>query len=228
MPCRYCAAPLAAADVNVQLAVARCGNCHAVFSFADEARERLEAPQERPRVPMPKGYSTSRDGGMLTITRRWLSPATYALLVFCIFWDGFLVVWYAGAITAGDVAFALFPIVHVAAGVFLTYSLIAQFTNATTLYVGGGALKVRHGPLPWPGKKDIPTTGLSQVWAVEREHRRKRGYSYTYEVRAKERAGTEHTLMKSLTNAEQAIFLEQQIEGHLRIEDKPGPGELRR
>lgn len=41
MPCRFCAAPLAAADVNVQLAMARCGNCHAVYSFADEARERL-------------------------------------------------------------------------------------------------------------------------------------------------------------------------------------------
>ncbi len=227
MPCRYCAAPLQATDVNVQLAVARCGSCHAVYSFADEARDRLGAV-ERPPVPLPKGYAVSRDGGTLTITRRWRSPAAFALLAFCAFWDGFLVLWMAGAVAAGNAAMALFPIIHIAVGVLLTYTMVAQFLNTTTISVGGGQLRVWHGPMPWPGKKELSTAGLAQLWCVEKMHRRKRGYSYTYEVHAKTRQGADHTLLRSLADAEQALYLEQQIEKHLRIADAPVAGELRR
>jgi hypothetical protein len=232
MPCRFCAAPLAAADVNVQLAMARCGNCHAVYSFADEARERLGErsglAMERGPVGLPKGFAVSREDGMLTVTRRWFSPAALAMVFFCIVWDGFLVAWYAGAIAAGSLTMGLFPILHLAAGVWITYMTLAQLLNTTALYVGGGKLKVRHGPLPWPGQHDLPTAELTQLWCVERPHKRKRGYSYTYEVHARGRDSKVHVLVKSLADAQQALYIEQQIEKHLRIADKPVAGELLR
>lgn len=232
MPCRYCAAPLDAADVNVQLAMARCGNCHAVYSFADEARERLgdrAAPSlERGPMGLPKGFAVSRQDGMLTVSRRWFSAAAIAMVFFCVMWDGFLVVWYAGVIASGSLTMGLFPILHLAAGVWITYMTLAQFLNTTTLYVGGGKLKVRHGPLPWPGQHDLPTAELAQLWCVERVHRNKRSYSYTYEVHARGRDGKVHTLVKSLREAQQALYIEQQIEKHLRIADTPVAGELPR
>ena len=155
LTCKSCSKPIPAEDVNIKMAIAKCMACDAVFSFAEDlgAGQREAAIAERPRVPEPKGFSVENWGSDLVITRRWFTPAVFFLVLFCIFWDGFLIFWYGIAFTQKEVPWimVLFPILHLAVGVGLTYFVICCFVNRTWIKVSMGQLTVRHSQLQWQG-----------------------------------------------------------------------------
>src|SRR5688572_30942019 len=96
--CKKCGKQVLAEDMNLEMALAKCRACSSVFSILDSLKEEngpavATADSERLPVPMPKGYKIDEFGRELTITYRWFSIAAFFLLFFCIFWDGFLVVW---------------------------------------------------------------------------------------------------------------------------------------
>jgi hypothetical protein len=232
LACKACGKAIPAADVNIDKAIARCLACNAVFSIAGAAAEE----RERPTVPMPKRFQVEGWGPELTITRRWYTHGLWFLLAFCIFWDGFLVVWYAagiGTILGGREASFMgwimlaFPILHVAVGVLLTYATIGGFVNRTVLRVAGGELAIWHGPLPWPGQRRLMTSDIRQLYCTQTSHRRKHGSSFTFNVAAQTSGGDKIDLLTGLDELDQALFIEQRVEQHLRIRDERVPGEVR-
>jgi hypothetical protein len=227
IPCRFCAAPLSAEDVNIQLAIAKCSACHAVYSFADDAAARAGTPP-RPKVQLPPSFKVERSGGGLMLERRWFTPVAFFLVFFCMFWDGFLVFWYAAGIASGEIIMLVFPLLHVAAGVGLTYYTAALFVNRTFVRAGGGRLSIEHKPLPWPGKRDLSTGTIRQLFCKEQVHKTKNGKRYSYQVHAKQSDGTDIIVVKGLAKPEEALFIEQELESFLRIEDRPVAGELPR
>lgn len=224
IPCRYCAAPLAAADVNVQLAIAKCASCHAVYSLADEARLRGESPVEgKLKTAMPKNFQVEKLDGVLTITRTWFTPGVIFALVFVVFWGVVTVGFLANAKGLGSA----FLIQMFFGGVTLAlgYWTLAHMFNKTIITVGGGQLMVRHGPIPYPGNLELPSSELAQLWCVEHIRRTKKSYSYSYELHARTKEGVDRTLMRDLPDAAQAIYVEQEVERYLRIADRRMPGE---
>jgi hypothetical protein len=172
------------------------------------------------------GYRDAPTDPTLTITRRWFSPRVVLLLFFAVGWDAFLVLWYAGASTAGSMAMLLFPILHVVAGVAVTYGALAGLLNRTYIHVAHGVVDICHGPLPWSGRQRIDVAELSQLFVERVVRRGKHGPTVHYELGAVVR-DCRRTLLKDLPSHEQGEALERLIEDHLGIADRPVGGEPR-
>jgi hypothetical protein len=230
--CRACDKLIPAADVNIELGIARCLACNEVFNVLDE----LEAAQrERLVVELPKRFTLENWGTDLVITRRWFTHGVWALLGFCIFWDGFLVAWYTAGLRmlfhgTGDAwgtwVMLLFPVLHVTVGIGLTYGVLCMFLNKTVIRVSGGELTVRHGPLPGTGNCQLFSADIKQVFCTEKRTRGDDSWHVTYNVIALKRDDSQVALVSGLEKLPEALFIEQQIERHLKIQDERVPGEV--
>lgn len=237
--CKKCGQQVLAEDMNLEMALAKCRGCSSVFSILDALQDGTDSgvvsvSRERLPVPMPKGYKIDELGRELTITYRWFTLAAFALLFFCVIWDGFLVVWYSIGLSAladgkaGAMGWVmiLFPILHVAVGVGLTYGVVCMFVNRTEIRIVGGDLTIWHGPIPCPGNCRIATSDVKQIFVTEVCHRGKHGPRYSYDVNVVKRDGSKKKLVGSLQDVQQALFLEQKLESHLEIADQRVPGEV--
>lgn len=214
-------------NVNVQTSIAKCDSCGAVFGFASQVPGSTAAYGKR-QVEMPKGYRLEMDGADLLIIRRWFGAKYVALLFFCVFWDGFLAVWYYIAFTKDSpLVMKVFPVLHVAVGVGITYAVLAGFLNRTKIRLNPAELEVKHYPVPWPGNRVLQRQELDQLFCEEKLGANKNTVTYSYDLLALMRDGRRIKLVSSMDTPEQALFLEQKIERHLGIADRPVAGEMR-
>ena len=169
----------------------------------------------------------------LTIQYKWFKLMAFFLVFFCIFWDGFLVAWYAGlGMSDGiDIAFMLFPLIHVAVGVSLTYYTIALFVNKTTITVNTDSIAIKHAPLPWLGSKTVKTKDIEQLYVKEKANRGKNGTTYTYQLFAKQKGVAKALKILGgdiIGDAEDAQLIEQEMEAFLGIKDYQVRGEYQK
>ena len=246
--CPKCGAQIEPGAVDRQMLAARCRRCRRLVDLAAQLGSASGADGgastapavgglrggSRVPVPMPPRFRVD-EGVTLKITWRWVAPHFLFLIFFCVFWDGFLVFWYGIAFTAGSgtggviLPMVLFPLIHVAVGLGLSYYTICGFVNSTVVEAGNGRLTIRHGPLPWRGNYDLDVGSLDQLYSEERIHRGKHGsIRRTYEVCAVDRDGVSKTLLRGLQRPAEALWIEQRLEGHLGIADRAVGGELPR
>jgi hypothetical protein len=244
--CPSCGQAIVAEDVNIARVVAKCRACNSVFRFEDQIAVAVPEPRTAPaasvKVPLPDGIavehdealvvgdyrSTARPAGNLRIRRRWFHPRHLLMVPFCIAWDAFLLFWYATAVVANApwIMF-VFPIAHLAVGVGLTYSTLAGLMNHTVVSIAGDRLKVEHGPLPWPGNRDLASSAVRQIYSEECRPRG-RNAAVRYSINAIVDGGPTLALVKNLESARQALYVEQELEQRLGIADARVPGALSR
>lgn len=229
--CPACGTPLRVEDMSAQTMAGRCHACDALVDL----RGVLPAPSPAAEgdapipVPLPAGIHVDDRGRDLVIVRRWFSWVYIFLLLFCAVWDGMLLFFYGVIFAAGGPVWVmLFPILHVAAGVFITYFTLAGLVNRTTFTIERDHLSVRHGPLPWRGNLDVSTSSLEQLYCTEQEIRGRNGVTIRYGVDAALRDGGHLKLAAGLDAREQALYIEQTIEKHLGIPDRRVRSEMRR
>ncbi|MFP4356402.1 MAG: hypothetical protein ACLFUJ_14890 [Phycisphaerae bacterium] len=221
LECKGCGAPLGADAVSEKLMLVRCKHCGCVFAL-ESVPAATPTPIDPPRrqVPLPKGMEMFDRGNELQIVRSWKSIAVLFLIPFAAFWCGFLLFWYSSAIGSGaPIVFVLFPLIHVAVGVGLVYFIFACLLNKTVLRVTPNHLEVKHTPLPWPGGKTLNSVDIEQLFCRRRIRHSDNSTSQTYEVLAVTVGGQEK-ILSGLTEAEQGVFVEQQIEKYLGITDR--------
>jgi hypothetical protein len=233
LQCEVCHSPLRAEDVRFDLSLAKCHACNAVYDLAGrKARGLAPAPASRERRPtraraaLPAKLQVEEDGQRTVLSWRWFKLQHILMAVFCVFWIGFLVVWYSLLLFAkGDALLApmLFPLLHVGAGVAITYATLAGFLNTTRVEVSRGELTIHHGPLPWPGSRTMPGRELSQLYG--QEVRGSKG-SVSYSLFALDKQGRKVKLLSGFDDKDQVLYLEQALERRLGIEDSPVDGEL--
>jgi len=153
----------------------------------------------------------------LTIEYKWFKVMAFFLLFFCIFWDGFLIAWYTGLGLSGgvDIVFMLFPLIHVAVGLGLTYYTVALFINKTTIKVNQDAIEIKHAPLPWFGAKTIETKNIKQLYVKEKANRGKNGTTYTYQLFAQQKGIKKAIKVLGgdiIGDSEDARLMEQEME----------------
>jgi hypothetical protein len=175
-----------------------------------------------------KRLDLSRTNYELAISYRWRNPVAYFLIFFCLFWDGFLVMWYGIGLTVGSgmpAVFFLFPLIHVAVGVGLTYYTICLFVNKTLIRADQRTLSVKHVPLPWPrGNKEIPVRNIEQLFVEEKTGNK--GHKY-HILSAQLKEGKTITLLPNVSaTPEELLHLERSIEDYLGIPDQPVRGEM--
>ena len=191
------------------------------------------APRERPLLPAPRGVHVREGAQGLEISWRWFSPMHLFMAFFCVFWDGFLVVWYAAATQVPfpmNLVVGCFPVIHVTVGLWLTYTTLCGFLNRTSVEVDAGQLRVRHGPLPWKTPPALDLEDVRQLYVTERVSTSKNGSSRSYDVHAllheaRPAGNTDVLLVKGLTEPATALLIEQRIEEHLGLVHQPVAGE---
>lgn len=179
-------------------------------------------------APLPEDVTVVRDAGALTITYRWFKPLYLFMLFFCIFWDGFLVFWYDMALRKGAGAPSMaiwFPLLHVGVGVWLTYTTLAGLANRTRVVVQSGEIVIRHGPLPWLGGGRIGAGEIRQLYREETPAKDSDSTA-SYHLNAITRDNRKLRLIRSVRSADVALYLEQEIEKALGIEDRQVKGEM--
>lgn len=233
LTCPSCGDTIAPDDVNIELMVAMCRSCASMVELSASA----PAPEPRARPPEailrwaapPKGLTVSEADGALSLRRQWFQPDVgfFFLLLWCVVWDGFLVVWYMGTfarLASGDLGalgMMLFPLLHVAAGVGVTYLLVARALNQSTITIDASHLRVSHGPLPWPAPNPLPVRSIDQLYLVQRDGKNAR--TFTLVARLLDRTSVE--LLSSLPDDRQPRFMEQRIEAFLGLADQQVEGE---
>lgn len=232
--CKKCKEPILADNINLHTILAKCHQCHEVFSFADDigiSKKLYEKDSFHPRakIPKPKNIVIDKEGDDLLIYQKWFSFKYIPLAFFCIAWDSFLIFWYTTALlTKGPWIMFVFPIAHLAVGVGLTYITLAGFLNKTYIYIHESTMLIRHGPLPWPGNRELSTNELEQLFSQEEVNTGKNGSTYTYQLSAILKNNEKIKLLSNLESPETALFIEQEIESWLKIKDRPVPGEIAR
>jgi len=231
--CPSCGTHIRGEDMNLAQMAARCPTCDALLDLRDQAaspgaRGAPDGPAPI-EMPLPPGIQVHSNARELRLVLRWFSPTYIFMAFFSVFWIGFLVMWYSITSDA-PLVFQLFPLIHVAVGIGLAYSTIAGFLNSTTITAERGHLSVRHGPIPWKGNRELPADALEQLYCQEHvTHSRNGGTTIHYSVQAVGKESRRKiTLVSGLTDRDQALFIESQVEQKLGITDRRVTSEMRR
>lgn len=215
---------------------------------SDERGGKQLAPpvqQMRPRTQFPPGIDLQRTPGEqaeaagpyrgpgrvrddLTVAWRWYHPKHKFVFLITAGWFSFLFIWYLAAGFKGDIFMMVFPTLHAVAGLILLYVSVALYKNQTRVSLRGESITVRHWPLPWPGNKHVPARAIEQLFC-------KGSIAYkindepimTYAVYARLHGGGSIDLVGRLNEAQQALYIEQQLEDCLGIVDIAVPGEMK-
>ncbi len=182
--CPSCGAVLAGGDVNIVAMTGVCRSCGELFRLPSDAEP--EVPRPPTDAERPRQVVIEDAGGALRMSWRWWRWQYAALVLFVIAWDSFLVFWYSMAFFGvrhghgGEALWIMFvfPILHLAVGVGLTYFLIAAALNRTVIQIDAYQLSVRVGPVPWRGSRDYPRESLRRL-RLSATTRRNRGMETT-------------------------------------------------
>ena len=226
--CRQCGAEIQANDVNLDKMIAKCSTCNAVFSFADmydgEHSHKKKKQALQYDVPMPDNFSIHDDGIALTIERKWFNWGSLFVGGFAIFWNGIIWVNFVPNFSRIGGTFSLFLLLFIGVGLFLVYTSIAGIVNTTRITVKNKQLKISHYPLPFPGH-NITVDEIEQLFTKRRTSRTKNGTRTYYQLCVLLGNGRERSLLKDLPKPEQALYIEQEVERFLHIDNIPVGGE---
>jgi hypothetical protein len=183
------------------------------------------AARDRPAVSPPKGITVEPAGDALRITRRWYRLSTVLLFL------GLapLFLWVGTLRVGADLPSLLAPLINLLPtllGLLFAYTLLMFLFNRTVIEIADERVSFSHGPLPWFPGRSFNAGELEQLFCEEHINRLSRGApDYDYELKALTTDGRTLCLLSDIPDAEQAWFLEEQIERRLGITDRPVPGE---
>lgn len=222
LSCDVCGKSYEPDDVDLTLGVAHCTGCGTVA----ELRTRV-GPLDRPAVSRPAGLRwRDDDPDQLHLELPWRNLSLIFLVFFTAFWNSGIVV-MVGGIAMSDGVMAALPMLaipHVWVGLGLAYYVGASLVNTTVLARDGDHLVVRHGPIPWFGKRTVPLSDIDQLY-VERSGVRVNKQP-RWNLCVMDRHGVGQTLIGLLTSEAEGHWLEDRIEKALAIEDRPVVGEV--
>ena len=227
LACPSCGATIQVVPGSNRYVCSYCGSEH-ILDMPGAVVPQAPAPvAKRALVPIPKGVESKVNSLGLRITRRWFSLKFIPLAFFCVAWDSFLIFWY-GVAFSGNAPWIMivFPIAHVAVGLGLTYTVLTGFFNRSVLEVTPGKLQLWHEPLPWTGEVTMDTAQIKQLYSKEQTSRGQNGTSSTYELWVVTKDGRSRKLLSGLDSSDIPLYIEQQIENWLHIQDEPVAGEL--
>lgn len=239
LTCKACSQVIPADDVNLDTCLAKCRACNAVFEFAPQLETRERAARQA--VPMPRNIVVAEGPGSLTILRKWKAGAIgFFFLVFAGFWNLIVSVFVVAAATGkefksesgtpvsgGFIWLFLTPFILVGLGT--GYAALALLFNRTRVTIEGTRLQVEHRPFRWFGHQVLDASQIGQLYCTEYEAYKSNNQPvYRMCVTAQMKDGSRVALIKGIEDAAQAFYLEDLIERHLRVADRPVAEEYKR
>jgi hypothetical protein len=184
-------------------------------------------PPRELSVELPASTTMGKKRGRLRLAWPWTQDFDRLLFfALTIIWYGLVYSFYGRSL---DIELLGTQLPVLAILILIGYLPIAQLINKTVIEVNRNTLNLFFEPLPWPGKKSFASDDVSQIYCKE-DSRRKSGSGAdrkpTYTVNGILKNGNDLVLVAWLETPEQARFIEQSIEEHLGIVDRPVAGEL--
>ncbi|CAM2067636.1 hypothetical protein SCOR_19800 [Sulfidibacter corallicola] len=214
--CKRCSARILPEHLDLDRGIAHCASCGAVFS--------LEATLDAAVTP---GMDIRRSESGLSLTRRWYLPRHWLLMLLALVWNGFFLLWLAR--TPGfDPLLRLMAGVNLGFGFILFYGALVFLVNRTSIEVDSGRLRLRHGPFPWRRGLSVEIAQIDQLYCSERLVRRRGRAFPVYQVNIFLNNGERRLLLREIYDVNQALYVENQIERFLGIQDRPILGEVKK
>lgn len=181
-----------------------------------------------PPTRMPHGVSVFETHDQLVVRRWWIGKSAAMNMLLCAVWWTFVVVGYDqvqyDASTKGQPLTwhaYVFLGVFAAIGVVWSYITLALLANRTLIRVDMQQLRIRHGPLPWLGRRTLDPATIVRLVSESRRHvSRKHRHQYTHLVWVHLLDGRKVKLLSGLANERQAYFIEKRIEDFLSIKNR--------
>lgn len=228
MICRNCGAGLEEHKMDIALGVVTCSHCGSLHDLPGDSRalpagaepKDSMAKPERLEAVMPSKFKLRRNPGGMVVS--WPVGGLFHGVVLSIIAAGFA---YAGLVSG------MLFLLPASAGI--AYFAAVRTVNTHHIYVDGSHLKVTQGPLPWPGTRKLDASDIEQLYATEHESRSDAGRDRNrstrvrkyYRLSASTRVSGRVTILSGLHDPHQALWLEQEIERLLGIDDKRVAGE---
>ncbi len=228
--CKNCDEPIPTENINLNKTLAKCDHCNALFSFDDEIF--FENRRGRPEFIMPEGTEVLELLSSLEIELSWFKSMKRSNIAFevffTVFWNFIVLTMLVAMLFAGGGIGILFLSVHLIVGLSLAYRLFSKFFNKTLIKISNRKINIEHAPfkLFMPKDTEIHSDDIAQLYVSEyftgSSQNGKKLTSYGLYVILK--SGKKIRIIKNC-NKETALYLEQEIERYLKIEDKPVSGE---
>jgi hypothetical protein len=226
--CPACGSALSPEDIDSDGARATCRACSAVTSVAQLGAPTVGTRQPKRRslreIPRPPHFFVKDDGSSLRLAFRWIWRRFTGPATMCLVWDSFVVLFWWNALRTGDRMgwlAIIFTIPHAAIGLLLVYATLAGLLNRTVVKVTSELITVRHGPVPSFGNRTLQVDELERLSFHKDTDPEKRGWRYVYGVNALTKGASKVDLITEL-DSDQALFIKQEIERWLHIEDRRG------
>lgn len=182
-------------------------------------------------IPLPRYFEINFYDDYMQISRTWFSLVKFIfMLIFVLIFNG---VWVSNGfleILMGDrdLLLKLFSLTFIIIGVGLVYLSVATYFNKTQIFVSRVTIEIKHCPIPWFGNKKVETNNLKQLFVKEiyrgssNDNRR-----YTYDVCGLTKSDESFKLVTGFETSNQALYIEQEIEKYLGIENVDVIGEFK-
>ena len=168
---------------------------------------------------IPEGWDLRQGPEGTVLYRSWRSWAVLPLIAFTVFWDGFLAFVYVAMFRSPHhvpLVGILFPLLHVAVGLGLTYSIFTTLFNRTEVRITSGGVRVYQGPLPMWGNQTVSRGDIADI--LVRNRSGSRG-SVSYSVMYVDRDRRERPLLASVSQSDQAEFIAGTIRQRLGLRE---------
>ena len=226
--CRKCGEDISAENININTLVAKCSSCDSVFSFREQVANKVSKPLLL--RPKPDSVRETKGEKSLALSTKWFRwEYVWHTLILTLLVGPFLSAAIATAVVNGawveaitkpSFWFALVPAVY----------LLMGYTNRTVISADFKQITVQHKPIPWIGGKAIPSTEISQFYAVlgPDPHLNRYWNKSQYELHAILHNNKDVVVASKQKTAQQVLYMEGALEQFLGIEDQPVRGELYR
>ncbi len=230
--CPKCQKTLSTKAFNIDTNIGRCDYCGCLFSGIEIGLGSSSPISKKPYLKEVKQVFCYRQGSTLIISRSWFQAGLFGffLLFGGIFFGvsaAIMTPLYLDFFNSGKFNFVmLFP--HPLIGIGALYYALSILLNKTRITVDSREVSVSHGPLPWLGGKKISRQEIQSISLKEySSYTRNRVPVYSFALEIHQRDGNLTTLLKGISEKEQAIYIEQNLESFLGLEDKPQLDRLR-
>lgn len=238
MICRNCGAGLEADRIDASLRVVTCSHCGSLHNIptsrldhqstdvtAGQRKKPEHAKPENIEVTLPSRFKVQRTESSMEVT--WAVGRLFHGVVLVIIAVGVI-----HAALTSEVPFLLI----LSAGLF--YYAAVRIFNKHRIRVDSGRLQVTQGPLPWLGVRNLDAKDVKQLFATERQtrvdsgsggsgnNRQPRVRKY-YRLSANTHSNGSVTILSGISDPLQVLWLEQEIERVLDIQDEQVSGEYR-
>lgn len=218
MKCKNCATEISIAttdDVDHQLIT--CPDCNTVFPTTNYNNKLVSFTPSSRSLPAKMSIEVLNDE--LVITSHWRGVVRLGLFAICSFLLTFGL--FFSEVTTPEFLFN--PLTWIVSGI--AYYGLVGLVNTIVVRVDPAHLSVRQGPLLPRRHIEIDQSQIDQLYIKKHVQRGNKSTTITYQLHLVHKNGLHQKIVSNLDTAEQALFLEQEIERYLGLEDQTVSGE---